>query len=109
MGIQAATITRFNGVTVHTAFVTGSLIRLAETAAEWLIAKVKGDPAAAVQPRKDAIWFFAVWAAYVGGAVAGAWIYKQLGTRSILGACALLSVLAIPSLVRPAEIHPVNG
>jgi uncharacterized membrane protein YoaK (UPF0700 family) len=102
MGIQAATITQFNGVTVHTAFVTGSLIRFAETAAEWLIATLKSDPEAS-RPGKDAIWFFGVWAAYVGGAVCGAGVYAYAGPRGVFGACALLIVVAIPGLIRPAE------
>jgi uncharacterized membrane protein YoaK (UPF0700 family) len=89
-GFPAATITRFNGVTVHTAFVTGSLVRLAESLAEWMILGLKGC-SEAVQKGRDAAWFLGVWVAYVAG-----------------GACALLTALAIPGLIRPAAIRPVH-
>lgn len=98
MGTQAATITRFNGVTLHTAFVTGSLIRLAETSSEWLIGQHDRE-----QSGKNAIWFLSAWLAYVAGAAGGAAVFAQAGLRAAIFACLVLGGLAVRDVFRPSE------
>ena len=103
MGIQAATISRFNGVTVHTAFVTGSLIKMAESFSEWILTWFKSQPGKSRQASKDAAWFTGVWAAYVLGAAAGALLYALAGIDSVGVACVVLTVLSIPDLLHPMK------
>lgn len=105
MGVQAATISRFNGVTVYTAFVTGSLVRFAETFSEWLGGLLKPDREPRKQALRDAFWFLAVWLAYVCGAAIGAAAFIAAGVKTVLFACGVLIALAIRDLIHPAEFN----
>jgi uncharacterized membrane protein YoaK (UPF0700 family) len=106
MGIQAATVTRFNGVTVHTAFITGSLIRIAETVSEWLIASLRRNREKSAQARRDSLWFLSVWLAYIAGAVVGAWLFTRIGPSVLIAVCVLLAGLSIPLFLHPRELDP---
>ena len=101
MGIQAATVTKFNGVTIHTAFVTGTLIRFAETLSEWVIAIVAGKTGTRTQSFRDTLWFLSIWVSYVGGGVIGARLYSTYGRGVIVWVCTVLSALAVLDATRP--------
>jgi uncharacterized membrane protein YoaK (UPF0700 family) len=101
MGIQAAAISRFNGVTIYTAFVTGSLVRFAEYVAEVCV----GFPQKTGARRRaafDACWFGCIWLAYVGGAIAGVTAFTRFGAGVVLWACVVLAVIAAVDFFRPA-------
>jgi uncharacterized membrane protein YoaK (UPF0700 family) len=101
MGIQAAAIVRFSGVTVYTAFVTGSLVKFSENVAELALSPSQ-QPDTRKQAAADALWFAGIWLAYVGGAIAGAAAFTARGAPVVLWACvALFSVLCL-NMVRPS-------
>ncbi len=106
MGIQAATISRFNGITVYTAFVTGSLVKFAEELSEWLIRSYTRREGAREHARA-AIWFFGVWVAYLFGAGAGGAALEWAGNRAILAACAILLCITILDLFKPFDFSTV--
>lgn len=100
MGIQAAAIVRFSGVTLYTAFVTGSLIKFSENAAELLVGSAEQGRSRRTCI-EDAIWFGGVWLAYVGGAVAGASAFHVSGPAVTGWACVVLAVFALLDLIDP--------
>lgn len=103
MGIQAATLSRFNGVTVYTCFVTGSLVKFAENAAEFLIGLVR--PATRDQSNLSrAVWFAGAWAAYVIGAILGTTALEHSANISVSFAIAALTGLAVMDLIWPAQL-----
>lgn len=106
MGIQAATLSKFSDVTIYTAFVTGSLVKFAESAAEWVMGWWKGDPAIRKQAGDDSIWFMGVWAAYVVGAVGGAAGFERTGVAAVTWAVAALGGIALIDVFRPAKFDP---
>jgi uncharacterized membrane protein YoaK (UPF0700 family) len=84
MGIQNAALTHFSTLTVHTGFVTGTLLRCAENTAKYLTwvwdqARRRQQPLMAVIRRsgrqeafQKSVWLSLVWIAYVIGACCGA-------------------------------------
>jgi uncharacterized membrane protein YoaK (UPF0700 family) len=103
MGIQAATLSRFNGVTVYTGFVTGSLVKFAENAAELLIGTARRDRVRAGKGRRAA-WFGSIWVAYVAGAILGTTALEQIARLSIVVAIGCLMVLVAVDLISPAKL-----
>jgi uncharacterized membrane protein YoaK (UPF0700 family) len=104
MGIQAATLSRFNRVTVYTCFVTGSLVKFAEHGAELVIECLRRGEARARHGR-GAIWFALIWGAYVIGAILGATAIDRLSRVSIMIAVGCLVMLAIVDLWSPASLE----
>ncbi len=103
MGIQAATLSRFNGVTVYTSFVTGSLVKFAESLGECVIGLI--TPARVERSNLFSIWwFFSVWVAYVSGAFLGATALDRLAGASIPFALLALGALAVTDLVVPSQL-----
>ncbi len=90
MGSQAATLSRFNGVTVYTSFVTGTLVKFGEHLADgnglW------------------AAWFGGIWTAYIIGAILGGTAVKLLSQASVAPALGVLILLGVFDLVSPAEL-----
>lgn len=80
MGVQAAAITRFNRIPVHTAFVTGSLVKYADR----LVAGVREQDE--IERRlafEQSIWFPGIWIVYVGGAAGGAGAFQSNGVSVV--------------------------
>ncbi|HET7892414.1 MAG TPA: YoaK family protein [Candidatus Sulfotelmatobacter sp.] len=99
MGVHTATLNRFNGITVYTTFVTGTLVKFAEHLAEWVLRLIKReDPATNFE---GARWLLSVWAAYITGAGFGAGVFRQIGSAATLLACAGVAVVILIDLVRP--------
>lgn len=105
MGIQVAAVTRFNKVTVYTAFVTGSLVKFADSLSEWIISLTRHDedPHDRVLAKKDAIWFLSVWIAYVAGAIGGSVAYFTAGVKVTIWACVTIGGVIVFTLVHPQE------
>jgi uncharacterized membrane protein YoaK (UPF0700 family) len=104
MGIQAATLSRFNGVTVYTSFVTGSLVKFAEYTAGCLVGFVRSGILDQSEFRR-AVWFAGIWMAYVIGAVLGATALARIARASVLLAIMCLAALAVVDLVSPAKLE----
>jgi uncharacterized membrane protein YoaK (UPF0700 family) len=105
MGIQASTLTRFNRVTVYTAFVTGSLVKFADHLSEWLLGRAHNDPERQRSKSfRNAVWFLAVWVAYVSGAFVGALRFAKQGSPAVLWGCAGLFCILALDLCCPREL-----
>lgn len=102
MGVQAATLSRFNGVTVYTCFVTGSLVKFTDYCADFVNAMVGGrDPSTAW---RGVAWFASIWAAYLAGGVLGAIAVDRIPAYSVPPAAAVLAMLAAMDLIWPARL-----
>jgi uncharacterized membrane protein YoaK (UPF0700 family) len=117
MGVQNATLTHFSNLTVHTGFVTGTLVKCAENMAsylKWALDQIwqKKRPIVEVLARSDerkalskSVWLALIWLAYVIGACFGAFGQHLYKFRSLLvpiiglvfvGAVDLHQPLALP-------------
>jgi len=103
MGIQAATLSRFNGASVYTAFVTGSMVKAAENLSNVAVALLRR-----ARPNRKhlryGVWFMLLWASYVGGAVGGVIALGGLGTASVAIAVALIAGVGVVDLLFPARL-----
>jgi uncharacterized membrane protein YoaK (UPF0700 family) len=104
MGVQAATLARFNGVTVYTCFVTGSLVKFAEDGAELLLIVLQRRPPRACHIR-GTIWFALIWTAYVAGAILGANALHLLARASILLAAGALLLVCLIDRTTPVQLE----
>lgn len=115
MGLQNASLTRFSSLTLHSGFVTGTLVKFAEEGVKfgaWLWdERQRADSLAAALSkswneesfRRSGILAF-VWVAYILGAILGAMLYDRLGTRSLsLPILGLLSLILL-DLRRPLAV-----
>ncbi|HVW08132.1 MAG TPA: YoaK family protein [Bryobacteraceae bacterium] len=97
MGVQAAAITRFNQIPVHTAFVTGSLVKMADR----LVAGTREkDPVERKLAFQQSTWFLGLWIAYVLGAIGGAGAFQNRGVSVVYWTFPLLAALAAFHLFR---------
>lgn len=87
MGLQNATLTHFSSLTLHTGFVTGTLVKMCEqlTKKDFRTAALLG----------------AIWTAYVVGAVSGAAAETFLNMRALFIAVGALGGLALVDLRYP--------
>lgn len=104
MGVQSATVARFNGVTVYTCFVTGSLVKFAENFAQFAVEWLRKGKLRLRSGRK-AVWFFSIWAAYVIGAILGTTALGHLGHWSVAVAIGCVVALLFIDLVIPASME----
>lgn len=96
MGLQNAALRRFGGLGVHTTFVTGMLTELAVGCVRWRIHRRRGEREDSARARQAAALAAIVWAAYVIGAIAGAWLVRRRGGWVIsLPAAALLGMVGL--------------
>jgi uncharacterized membrane protein YoaK (UPF0700 family) len=99
MGIQVATLLRFNGVNVFTGFVTGSLVKFADNFADAVLGSSRHRNRS--QAARDAAWFAATWFVYVAGAIVGAAAFHRKGVSAVAFACLILAGIALVDLIRP--------
>jgi uncharacterized membrane protein YoaK (UPF0700 family) len=104
MGIQAATLSHFNGATVYTCFVTGSLVKFAEHAAKCLVGLFRPGTVEGWEFSR-AVWLAGVWTAYVIGAALGATALDRIARASVPFAIAVLALLAVFDLLSPAKLE----
>lgn len=108
MGIQNGALIHFSSLTVHTGFVTGTLVKCAERTAKyltWAFDEVvqRNQPLIGVIRRSGrqkqfqlSLWLIGIWLAYVAGAVCGGFGDYAFSFRSlIVPIAALLGIVAI--------------
>ncbi|MBN8248498.1 MAG: DUF1275 domain-containing protein [Verrucomicrobia bacterium] len=83
MGFQNATLRKVQSTGVHTTFVTGMLTELAVSAVRWRLHARRGDRDQALRARAAAGLAGRVWASYVLGAIAGAWLVHRHGAWTL--------------------------
>lgn len=116
MGIQNAVLTKFSSVTIHSGFVTGTLVQLAEHLVAYgsalleLARRRKSFARALMLSTREkpfglAIVFGCVWIAYVAGAVAGAWGKGLVEAKALAAPIAGLLLLIGVDGVRPLAIQ----
>lgn len=112
MGMQTATLTNIGPLTVHTTFVTGMINKLAQLLSHIAFhaydARRKTLDAGTLrqgrEKRKQAIFLFAIWTVYVGGAAFGTWSFTALGLRTLFFAVGLLVIAIITDRFAPLSI-----
>lgn len=113
MGLQTATLSRFNGVIVYTSFVTGTLVKLAENVALcfwWLRDRTR--PAGGFFSQRctrESAWFASVWSAYVVGAIMGTSALERFGLGCLSFPTIVLAGLIVIDIVRPAELESAEA
>lgn len=117
MGVQNATLTHFSNLTVHTGFVTGTLVKCAEHVARyftWLwdqIAHKKrpvGEVIARSRKQKafsSGAWLAMIWLAYVIGACFGAFGQHLYKLRSLVVPILGLMCVGAMDLHQPLAIR----
>src|SRR5438270_10916935 len=112
MGIQNAVLTRFSSLTLHTGFVTGTLLKGAEQLVQfgaWMWDALRGGQRlheVLVESRRQstlrgALLLAITWMAYVLGAGSGALSRKTLHANSLLIAIAGLGFLIMVDFHSP--------
>jgi uncharacterized membrane protein YoaK (UPF0700 family) len=116
MGLQNATLTHFSSLTLHTGFVTGTLVKMVEQFTKWLIwsydalTKRHATIAALIRESQDqkdfqtAVLLAAVWSAYVAGAICGAAGQSAFDLRCLFVPIAGLALLALVGLRTPLAL-----
>lgn len=117
MGVQNGALTHFSSLTVHTGFVTGTLVKFAEEATKYLtwafdgIRHSDGSPAAVLvqsskqKPFRVAIWLAGMWLSYVVGAWCGALGDYTVKLQSLAVPMAALSIIIAIDLYRPLGLR----
>ena len=114
MGIQNVVIRKVGGINVYTTFVTGSLVKFAESLSEylfWLRDRTRGRfrvrilKALRVTPRlvtaQHAALTFGLWAIYLTGGVCGGFALQQWRLLAMLAPFTLLASVALYGMFRP--------
>lgn len=116
MGIQNAALTRFSSLTLHTGFVTGTLVKFAEEFTKyitWAFDHLRGPSgsigavvAASSQQKalQAACWLAATWVAYVVGACCGALGDHAFKLKSLAVPIGALVIVIAIDLGRPLAI-----
>ncbi|MGC2277825.1 MAG: YoaK family protein, partial [Candidatus Binatus sp.] len=114
MGIQNVVIRKVGGINVYTTFVTGSLVKFAESLSEylfWLRDRTRGRfrvrilKALRVTPRlvtaQHAALTFGLWVIYLTGGVCGGFALQQWRLLAMLAPFTLLASVALYGMFRP--------
>lgn len=116
MGVQNATLTHFSNLTVHTGFVTGTLVKCAENMASyfaWVLDQIrqKKRPVLEILVRSKqrkslsrGLWLALIWLAYVIGACFGAFGQHFYKFRSLLVPIVGLVCIGALDLHRPIAL-----
>jgi uncharacterized membrane protein YoaK (UPF0700 family) len=108
MGIQNGALTHFSSLTLHTGFVTGTLVKIGEQGAKyltWTFDHLRERRTSVAQVLSESFkqrsfqvsaWLAIIWAAYVVGACCGAFADYQFSLKSLL--LAVLPLLALIAL-----------
>lgn len=113
MGAQNAALTRFSSLTLHTGFVTGTLLKMSEELAKcltWAFDQIR-KPGASIagvlarsrgqRPFRLTAWLALIWLCYVVGAYCGALGHGIVQLRALIVPIAGLTVLILIDLVHP--------
>lgn len=115
MGLQTATLTRVGALTVHTTFVTGMINKLAQLVSHVLFrsydlfrlfgSERKEIRATRNQDARRALFLFAIWCLYLGGAASGALLYRSWNLSALYFASGLLVVPVFTDQVWPLSLE----
>lgn len=117
MGIQNGTLTRFGSLTLHTGFVTGTLVKFAEEFTKyltWFFNSLRGRKRSLAEvlagsPKQDVfrntLWLGSMWVAYVAGACCGTLGEYKMNLRSLFVPILGLVVLIIVDTEQPLAIQ----
>jgi uncharacterized membrane protein YoaK (UPF0700 family) len=117
MGIQNAALTHFSSLTLHTGFVTGTLVKFAEQLAKYLVwlagavgrerGSLKGllDGSRKQQSFQVAAFLAIIWTTYVIGALGGALGTHRFGLRWLIPAILSLAALIGVDLTHPLAVR----
>ena len=119
MGIQNAALTHFSSLTLHTGFVTGSLVKFAEQFVRygtWVWDNTRKNrsltrtlaQSSAEQSFEVSCFLALTWCTYVLGAVAGAWGTHNFQLRILFVAVAALALLTTVDMQAPLAIQDEN-
>lgn len=113
MGIQNATLTHFSSLTLHTGFVTGTLLKMAEQFVKyltWSFDQLRQEhvtvgrllrSTGSQQDFQRAALLGSMWTAYVVGAVCGSAGKTMIGLQSLFTPIVLLLFMALYDLRQP--------
>ena len=117
MGVQNAALTHFSSLTLHTGFVTGTLLKVSEEFTKfltWSFDQLRRPNqsistflslAPKQKPLRVALWLAAIWTLYVVGAICGALSHKTIQLRSLAVPIAGLALMISVDLVHPLAIR----
>lgn len=114
MGLQTATLTGVGPLTIHTTFVTGMLNKLAQFIARIAfrtydlvhLGSIDAETSLAQKnDKQQALFVFLIWSLYLSGALAGSWLYRPWGVRTLFLAVVLLLAVIAVDQVRPLSIE----
>jgi uncharacterized membrane protein YoaK (UPF0700 family) len=116
MGAQNGTLTRFSSLTVHTGFVTGTLLRFAEQFSKYLVQlfdHIRGGggfgkalrASGKEKPFHVSAWLLAIYLAYVIGAACGGFSHYALRLRALVVPIGCFLFLIALDLRRPLAVQ----
>lgn len=116
MGVQAATVSRFDGINIYTCFVTGTLVRMGSALADVLWSvwdSLHGNRGAREALRenkaREAVLFAGNWIAYLAGAAAGTLALGRVGVHAIAAPIVLIGGFALVGFYSPGFIGNWNA
>ena len=105
MGVQAASLRRVRGQSVHTPYVTGMLTHSVENAVTVLFAaydRLRGRaPEATEDPFKRMVFYAGLWGAFTFGAVCGGFGESHWSFCSLLAPLGVLAFTIVCDIIRP--------
>ena len=117
MGIQNAALTRFSSLSLHTGFVTGTLLKATEEFTKfltWIFDQLRkpGSSVATIwahsheqKPLRMTLWLTAFWTLYVVGACCGTLGHGSMQLRALAIPIAGLAGLILMDLLHPMATH----
>lgn len=108
MGAQNGALTRFSSLTLHTGFVTGTLVKFAEHFAKYLMQvfdRMRGREATGKKPLRLSAVLCGIYLAYVAGAACGGFTHYVLKLRALVVPVGCLLALIAVDLKRPLAVE----
>ncbi|MGH9582807.1 MAG: YoaK family protein [Bryobacteraceae bacterium] len=108
MGAQNGALTRFSSLTLHTGFVTGTLLKFAEQFAKYLMQvfdRLRGREASNKKPLHLSAWLLGIYLAYVSGAACGGFSHYAFRLRALMVPIGCFLALIALDLKRPLAVQ----
>lgn len=108
MGAQNGALTRFSSLTLHTGFVTGTLVKFAEHFAKYLVQvfdRMRGRKAPDNKPFRVSAILLGIYLAYVAGAACGGFTHYVLKLRALVVPVGCLVALIAIDLRQPLAVE----
>lgn len=108
MGAQNGALTRFSSLTLHTGFVTGTLLKFAEQFAKYLMQvfdRLRGKESPDKKPLRVSAWLLGIYLAYVTGAACGGFTHHVWKLRAFIVPIGCFVLLIAVDLWRPLAVQ----